>query len=216
MYERAMTFAEYVAFYGLARSEGIVLRYLGDAYKALRQTVPDAMKREELTDLLEWLGEVVRQTDSSLLDEWEQLSHPTEDSDVEPVRPGDLAPRPITANARSFRVLVRNAMFRRVELAARRAYDELGVLDGDSGWDAEAWREAVETYFKEHDRIDTGPDARGPHMLLIEQEGRTWHVQQIIGDPAGDHDWRLRAEVDLDASDDAGELVLQVDGLVQL
>ena len=29
-------------FYGLARSEGLVLRYLGDAYKALRQTVPDA------------------------------------------------------------------------------------------------------------------------------------------------------------------------------
>ena len=41
MYERAMTFAEYVGFYGLARSEGLVLRYLADAYKALRQTVPD-------------------------------------------------------------------------------------------------------------------------------------------------------------------------------
>ena len=40
MYERALTFAEYVAFYGLSRSEGLVLRYLADAYKALRQTVP--------------------------------------------------------------------------------------------------------------------------------------------------------------------------------
>ena len=221
MYERAMTFSEYVSFYGLARSEGIVLRYLGDAYKALRQTVPDSMKGEELTDLLEWLGEVVRQTDSSLLDEWEQLSHPDPEGLDRPGPAGldeldQPGQRPITANERSFRVLVRNAMFRRVELAARGAYDELGDLDRDSGWDAEAWREAVEAYFKEHDRIDTGPDARGPHMLLIEVEGRTWQVQQILGDPEGDHDWRIRAEVDLDASDEEGDLVLRVEGLVRL
>ena len=73
MYERALTFTEYVGFYGLARSEGMVLRYLADAYKALRQTVPDEAKTEELTDLIEWLGETVRQVDSSLLDEWERL-----------------------------------------------------------------------------------------------------------------------------------------------
>src|SRR5699024_5991736 len=47
MYERAMTFTEYVSFYGLARSEGLVLRYLADAYKALRQTVPDQVRTEE-------------------------------------------------------------------------------------------------------------------------------------------------------------------------
>ena len=77
MYERAMTFAEYVAFYGLARSEGLVLRYLGDAYRALRQTVPDSVRTDELDDIIEWLGAVVRQTDSCLLDEWEQLTDPT-------------------------------------------------------------------------------------------------------------------------------------------
>jgi superfamily II RNA helicase len=215
MYERAMTFGEYVAFYSLARSEGIVLRYLGDTYRALRQTVPDSMKDDELTDLIEWLGETVRQTDSSLLDEWEQLSHPDEvvsPAQLTEVRP----PRPLTANERSFRVLVRNAMFRRVELAARRAYDDLGELDAEAGMDAEAWREAVESYFKEHDSIDTGPDARGPHMLLVEQEGRTWQVQQIVGDPDGDHDWRVFAEIDLDACDEEGELVLSVTGFGSL
>ena len=76
MYERAMTFGEYVAFYGLTRSEGLVLRYLGDAYRALRQTVPERVRTDELEDIIEWLGAVVRQTDSSLLDEWEQLSDP--------------------------------------------------------------------------------------------------------------------------------------------
>src|SRR4051794_31688214 len=76
MYERAMTFTEYVSFYGLSRSEGLVLRYLADAYRALRQTVPEDARTEELTDLLEWLGELVRQVDSSLLDEWERLRNP--------------------------------------------------------------------------------------------------------------------------------------------
>ncbi len=78
MFERAMTFGEYIQYYGLARSEGIVLRYLSDAYKALRQTVPPDKANEDLTDLIEWLGEVVRQTDSSLLDEWEELTNPSD------------------------------------------------------------------------------------------------------------------------------------------
>ena len=82
MYERALNFTEYVAFYGLSRSEGLVLRYLADAYKALRQTVPDEAKTEELTDLIEWLGEIVRQVDSSLIDEWERLRHPDPDPDL--------------------------------------------------------------------------------------------------------------------------------------
>src|SRR3954452_23665321 len=74
MSERAMTFVEYVGHYQLARSEGLVLRYLADTYRALRQTVPDEAKTEELVDVVEWLGELVRQVDSSLLDEWEALA----------------------------------------------------------------------------------------------------------------------------------------------
>jgi hypothetical protein len=107
-------------------------------------------------------------------------------------------------------------MFRRVELLARRAYDELGELDAASGIDAAAWAEAGEAYFAEHDHLDTGPDARGPAMFLVEKEPARWRVQQILGDPAGDHDWRIVAEVDLPASDEAGELVLTVTGLTRL
>src|SRR5205085_2662434 len=70
MYEQGRTFTELVAYYGLARSEGLVLRYLSSAYRALRRTVPDDVKTDELDELVEWLGETVRQTDSSLLDEW--------------------------------------------------------------------------------------------------------------------------------------------------
>src|SRR5205085_6357485 len=52
MYERAMNFVEYVGFYSLARSEGLVLRYLTDTYDTLRHTVPVEAKTEALQDLI--------------------------------------------------------------------------------------------------------------------------------------------------------------------
>ncbi len=76
--ERAMDFGDYVRFYNLARSEGTVLRYLTDVYKTLVRTIPEDAKTDELVDITEWLGELVRQVDSSLLDEWEALRHPAE------------------------------------------------------------------------------------------------------------------------------------------
>jgi len=213
-YERAMSFTEYIGFYGLARSEGLVLRYLADAYKALRQTVPEEARTEELADLIEWLGEMVRQVDSSLLDEWERLRS-GEDVVVGGTRL-EAAPPPVTGNKRAFRVLVRNELFRRVQLAALRRYDELGALDEQAGWDAQAWADALEPYFAEHDEIGTGPDARGPGLLIIEELPGRWEVRQIFDDPAGDHDWGLSARVDLAASDEAGEAVLAVTDVGQL
>ena len=110
----------------------------------------------------------------------------------------------------------RHEHFRRVQLAARRRYDELGALDEEDGWDAEAWDDALEPYFAEHDKIGTGPDARGPALLIIEELTGHWAVRQIFDDPAGDHDWGLSARVDLAASDEAGEAVLTVTDVGQL
>ena len=207
MYERAMTFTEYVGFYGLSRSEGLVLRYLADAYRALRQTVPEDARTEELTDLIEWLGELVRQVDSSLLDEWERLRNPS--GPVEEVALDDTPPA-VTRNARAFRVLVRNALFRRVELAALRRYDELGELDAEAGWTADRWADAVEDYFAEYDEIGTGPAARGPALLHIDAGPAVWTVRQVFDDPAGDHDWGIDATVDLAASDEIGAAAVTV------
>jgi hypothetical protein len=184
-----------------------VLRYLSDAYRALRSSVPDSARTEGLTDLTEWLGAMVRQVDSSLLDEWEQLTSGAGRADVlaEPSVPVSL-----TGNVRAFTVLVRNAMFRRVELAALRRFAELGELDGDAGWDASRWQDAVEGYFAEYDRLGTGADARNPVLLHIEATDGAWHVRQVFDDPDGDHDWGIRADVDLAASDEAGEAVVRV------
>jgi superfamily II RNA helicase len=214
MSERAMTFTEYIGHYGLARSEGLVLRYLADTYRALRQTVPDEAKTEELADLVEWLGELVRQVDSSLLDEWEALAAGGGAGEEVAPPPLDEGPGAVTANPRAFRVLVRNALFRRVELAALRRWDALGELDAEAGWDAARWEEALEPYFAEHgddDRsIGTGPDARGPAMITIIEEPERWLVRQVLDDPAGDRDWAISAEIDLAASDERGEAVVWV------
>ncbi|MBE9500004.1 DUF3516 domain-containing protein [Streptomyces sp. GKU 257-1] len=214
MYERAMTFSEFVSFYELARTEGIVLRYLASSYKALEHTVPDDLKSEDFQDIIEWLGEMVRQVDSSLLDEWEQLANPEDESAEEAQERADQV-KPVTANPRAFRVLVRNAMFRRVELAALDKFSELGALDGDAGWSEDAWAEAMAGYWEEYDELGTGPDARGPRLLRIEEapEDRLWRVRQVFADPRGDHDWGVSAEVDLVASDEEGRAVVEVTGV---
>ncbi len=214
LYERAMTFAEYVAFYQLSRSEGLVLRYLSDAYRAARQTIPDDAKTEELRDLIEWLGELVRQVDSSLLDEWEALTNPVLDHEAPIVPP---KPTSVVTNRRAFLVLVRNELWRRVQLAALQRDDELVALDPDAGWP-----DALDAYFDEHDAIGTGPDARSSALVLldeqslIEEEPSRWAVRQIIDDPDGHHDWGIRAEVDLSASADEGIAVVKVLGLDRL
>ncbi|MCC5036769.1 DUF3516 domain-containing protein [Streptomyces sp. WAC 00631] len=217
MYERAMTFTEFTAFYELARTEGIVLRYLASAYKALEHTVPDDLKSDDFQDLTAWLGEMVRQVDSSLLDEWEQLANPEVETAEEAQERADQV-KPVTTNARAFRVLVRNAMFRRVELAAIEKYAELGELDADSGWDADAWADAMEAYWEEYDDLGTGPDARGPKLLRIEEdpEHGLWKVRQTFADPNGDHDWGISAEVDLAASDEEGRAVVRLTDVGQL
>ncbi|KUH66240.1 DEAD/DEAH box helicase [Mycolicibacterium novocastrense] len=208
MWERAMTFREYVSEYGLTRAEGAVLRYLSDAYKALRSGVPAAARTEELTDIVEWLGELVRQVDSSLLDEWEQLTDPDQPHDAPAAVPAP--PRPLSGNQRAFTAMVRNALFRRVQLFARQRWDELGALDSGSGWTAARWEQVGQDYFDEHDDVGTGADARGPALLVIDRAPEVWRVRQIFDDPAGDHDWGFTVEVDLVASDEAGAVVLRV------
>lgn len=207
MYDRAMTFAEYVAFYKLQRSEGLLLRYLSDAYRALRQTVPEVNRTEELGDLIEWLGEITRLTDSSLLDEWAALTG----LGGATIDLGEVPPpsRSVTGNARAFRVVVRNAMFRRVELAAADDVDGLAGLEPGGAMTRSRWDDALGEYWDEHDHIGTGPDARGPGLLVISEQGRTWDVRQIIDDPEGNRDWSITARIDLDECDEAGELVLR-------
>jgi hypothetical protein len=216
LYERAMTFVEFVSHYKIARSEGLVLRYLTDAYRALRQTIPETAGTDDLDDLIAWLGELVRQTDSSLLDEWETLSgeggisNAALDAAGTDAAPVDQGPPPVTRNERAFRVLVRNEMFRRVELFERRRPADLAELSGDDGPSLDEWADAMESYYAEYPTLGAGPEARGPALFRVTDHGRTWTVRQVFADPEGDHDWGITATVDLDASDELGSAVVRV------
>ncbi|MDQ7876727.1 DUF3516 domain-containing protein [Microbacterium sp. QXD-8] len=212
MFERALSFSELISLYQLSRSEGLVLRYLSDAYRAIRQTVPTEAQTDELHDIVAWLGEVVRQVDSSLVDEWEALVNPVEDPTAPVVPP---APPSVLTNRRAFGVLVRNELFRRVQLAALQRDDELTELDPDVDWPA-----ALDAYFDEHDEILTGGPARSPRLVTVDETDAAasgvWRVEQTIDDPAGDHDWRIRGVVELAASEETGAAVVRVTEVVRL
>jgi len=210
LYTRAMTFNEYISFYGLARSEGVLLRYLADAFRTMRRTVPAAARTEELDDLISWLGELVRGIDSSLLDEWEALSHPDDAEVVDGRLRPPTASRGITANERGFTVLVRNALFRRVELAARGAWHTLGELDSAAGWTQSRWADAMDGYYDSYPDVGIGQQARSAALLTIHRQPGHWRVRQVFDDPAGDRDWGITADVGMAASDEAGEAVVTV------
>ncbi|WP_217134546.1 DEAD/DEAH box helicase [Leucobacter chinensis] len=217
MIERAFGFRDMVSAYGLGRAEGGVLRYLSDAFRALSQTVPDEKKTEELDDLIDWLGELVRQVDSSLIDEWERLQNPeavleAADSvgDVE-----SLAPpvRSIVHNTRAFTMMVRNALFMRVQHSAFDRVRELGQLDGPHGFSEQQWDEALERYYNDYESISVDGEARSPKYCVIDTsraaEG-TWQFRQVLSDPEQNHDWAIMGEVDLRESEEQGEAVIRV------
>ena len=212
MLENAMTFSDLVATYGLARSEGVILRYLTDAWRTLKQSIPDEYNTPELEDIVIWLGELIRQVDSSLVDEWAQMAGEDSPIDQDTVD-RELAfgvedPTALTSNRRAFTIMVRNYMFRLVQLFAlekeERLAELLDYLDEVPDFGA-----ILDDYFDEYDDIDSGPEARGPEFFRLgDIDSRAWSVRQIIKDPDGDHAYQFVATVDLDASDEAGEVRL--------
>ncbi len=221
MVENAMTFSDLIARYQVGRSEGVVLRYLSDAYQALRQAVPESARTEEVAAITHWLGALVRSVDSSLLDEWSALH----EADLEPAVLGvevaygadDDGVVAFSRNRHAFRIAIRAALIQRVEALAREDYATLGSLDAPLGWDAEHWRLAADPYWHRYDWIGTGPQARAAALVefleqpgpadwevtgLRHEEGReSWIVRQRLDDPLGDADWELAARVDVTESD---------------
>ena len=212
MLENAMTFSDLIATYRLARSEGVVLRYLTDVWRTLKQSVPSEYMTDELEDIIEWLGELIRQVDSSLVDEWAEMTGEDSPIDEETLN-RELAfgvddPTALTANRRAFGIMVRNYMFRIVQLFALEKEEQLEFmleyLDEVPDFGA-----ALDEYFEEYDDMDTGPEARGPEFYRVEDDSdRQWKVRQVVKDPVGDHGYQFSAIVDLDASDEAGEVRL--------
>lgn len=213
MLESAADFKGYIQKLGIARSEGILLRYLAEAFRSLDRTVPLEKRNDQLNDIISWLGFVVRSVDSSLVDEWAAAG---EDSafDAAPPSGADV----VVADRRGMTLLVRNALFRRVSLAARERADELGELDEAWGMGEIRWRRALEAFFEAHEELLVDGDARSTAFFTIDESdelkpaaegGHVWHVHQIFHDSDGDHDFGITADVDLDATQEESEAVFK-------
>src|SRR5262249_6608106 len=160
----------------LARAEGTLLRYLGDAYRALVQTVPAWAKTDATHDVELYLRATLRGTDASLLEEWERIGSRTE---AEPVE-GD-----VTDERRSFEVLVRTATLRLVRLLARGRYDDAAELLG-ARWPGRALDAALAPYFAEHSRLRTDGDAISKRAVVVEQAQDAWRVRVTLFDDEGE------------------------------
>ena len=206
MVETVSDFKTYVGRYGIAKSEGTLLRYLSDAFRVLDRTIPPAARDERLQDVVAWLGFLVRTTDSSLVDEWAASG---ELPDAAPPVDADA----VVADRRGLRVLVRNALFARVRLASQGRAGDLGRLDGEWGFGERRWQDALDAYFDAHETIGIDADARSAAYLEIdespERAERLWRVRQVFADEAGDRDFQIVAAVDLDATQEAGEAVFR-------
>jgi hypothetical protein len=208
--ETASDFKGYIQRCGIARAEGILLRYLSEAYRSLDRTVPLDKRDERLDDIVHWLGLVVRTVDSSLVDEWSGMGEDS-GSGAELAAPG--SEDEVVVDRRALTLLVRNALWRRVRLAAEERTDELGELDGEWGWRAARWQGALDAYSAEHEEVLLDADAHSWDYLVIddvdERGAHLWHVRQTFRDPEGDRDFGIAADVDLDETQELGEVVFR-------
>jgi superfamily II RNA helicase len=222
MFEEFRTFADYIKVYELQRAEGLLLRYLSSVYKVLAQTVPDAAKNDTLREMEIYLAAMLRQIDSSLLEEWERMRDPNyqprgETAEVRP--PGaEEAARDITRDARTFTAAIRNQIFSFLRALVSGDFEAaLGIANESATPDDEQWttdrlRRALEEFHVEHERIRLDPAARNiQHTYITPSEDKSrWRVQQMLIDPEEANDWVAEFEVDLAASRAAGEPNLQL------
>ncbi|HEY0839403.1 MAG TPA: DUF3516 domain-containing protein, partial [Vulgatibacter sp.] len=208
MYEQLSGFHDYVRDLGLQRSEGVLLRYLSDVYKALVQSVPEAFRDEEVEAIVVWLRQVVRGVDSSLLDEWERMQGlaPSGGGVASEEKPYHLAD-----DRRALTLRVRTELHALLKALATKDHDAAAgcVLPG---WAATEIEEAMAPYWEEHASIDLTPHARKAHnTILIEAGPRQWRAVQKIVDPTGEADWTIECAVDLREWTDDGESILTLE-----
>lgn len=202
MLERFCTFNEYVRDFGLQRSEGVLLRYLSEVYKTLLQTVPEALRTDELEEVIAQLRVMLRAVDSSLLDEWERMRHPELMKVVAPeeVKLGGMTTFDPTRDMKRFTARIRAELHRLLKALGTKDYEEAtaAIFQTDGEWPAARIAQELEPYWAAHPSMDLTPRARNAEHTFLKEEGsRTWAAQQRIVDPSGEVDWVIDCVVDL-------------------
>jgi superfamily II RNA helicase len=211
MFESFQSFSDYIRDYELQRAEGVLLRHLNNVFKTLAQTVPDAAKNDQVREMEVYLGAMIRQVDSSLLDEWEKMRDPNylraETKEVRP--PGaEAAEQDITQDTKAFTAAIRVRIFSFLRGLVIGDFDQAlahltspNDLDGQP-WTAERLQQALDAFHAEHQRINLDPNARNARhtYVLPSEDKKTWRVQQMLVDPEEHNDWVAEFVVDLEES----------------
>jgi superfamily II RNA helicase len=221
MFEGFRSFSDYVQEYDLERVEGLLLRHLHSVYKVLSQTVPDGVKTEGVFEMELYLRDMLRQVDSSLLDEWERMRDPSYEpagpggQDIRPPRPDE--PPDVTRDVKAFTAAIRTRIFAFLRAWAMSDEVALEILDSprdgkDEPWTTERLRATREAYRLEHPGLRLDPEARNLRHTDVKpaDDGRAWRVEQMLVDGDGLNDWVAEFDVDLAASREVGQPVLRL------
>lgn len=206
MLESANDFKGYVQKISISRSEGTLLRYLSDAWRILAKTIPQEFINDDLERIISWLHMLIRTTDSSLLDEWEMDSLTAKTPQTPRVGPAQIVEDP-----HGLEIMIHNALFKRVLLASKNDSAALGKLDEPFGFYERKWRSVLDEFFEAHEALYINQDARSKRYFSVDtREEKTqhlWHAHISFLDAEGDIDFGISADVDLDATKTAGEVI---------
>lgn len=221
MFESFRSFSDYIRDYELQRAEGVLLRYLNRVFKVLSQTVPDSAKNDTVREMEIYLGAMIRQIDSSLLDEWEKLRDPNyQRAETKEVRPpgAEEAALDITRDTKAFTAAIRNRIFSFLRgLVVGDLETALASLNSPDDADGQPWttarlEQALDVYHADHEHICLDPNARNVRHTYVtpSEDKKSWRVQQMLVDPEENNDWVAEFEIDLAASRQSGEPSLKL------
>ncbi len=233
MFESFSTFSGYVKQYGLQRMEAILLRHLNYVYKVLSQTVPDGYKNDELREMEDYLGDMIRRTDSSLLEEWEKMAHPEDyqkrleegaaEDEAEKAFGADKAAADITYDKKRFLGMVRQRIFQIMGSLSKQDFaavlDSLAndleegqmLVDGEGKpWTENTLTEIMAAYTAEHHKFRMDVEGRALAHTIVTYEGDVMHIQQMLQDEEDFNDWSIDFEINLAESREAGVPLLKM------
>ncbi|MDP2877890.1 MAG: DUF3516 domain-containing protein, partial [Holophaga sp.] len=223
MFEGYLSFGDYVRTYDFQRAEGLLLRHINSTFKVLSQTVPDGVKNDDVREMEAYLAAMLHQVDSSLLDAWERMQNPNyQREETALVMPGTEIPD-ITRDRKTFTAALRArifSLFRHLvsgdweaavalldDLARRAPQDAEG-----QPWTEDRLASLTADYLAGHGELRLDPEGRNLRHTYVKptEDGKNLIVQQMLVDPDETNDWVAEFEVDLAASREFEEPVLDL------
>ena len=194
IYETYSSFEDYIKTYKLEKAEAILLRHLSEVYKVLSQTVPPAMKTEEILAAEEHLEGLVRHTDSSLIDEWESLgkAEPSssesflEQQKTTPVKP-PAGPTP----HQQIWTFLKQISHHNYDAALLHIHQE---NNQGEAWSAQRLEDLFYPFFEEQGYLRMDPEARNKKQTCINEQVVTHTLLNENSEPALFIHFQINAE----------------------